>query len=230
MPESSPACQGPRGPAHAAICSLVAPFHAVVSPLSGAPRGNSVADSNVRASDWELPRRPPRASLRPAPAACAGCWDGARTPRRRRAGAPSHRPRRRPCLPASFFSVTRDIGRLQRRRQCFRTLDQETGAPGRSHDRRATSNPVVAGGRRLGPPSPCRCAPDGRAPDREDSRAVCHWRAWRGQDGRHRVRPWPRRTRCSGSGGAASHWRARSPSCRCYHSPPRASPGGNCRP
>ena len=63
--------------------------------------------------------------------------------------------------------VTRDIGRLQRRRQRFRALDQETGDPGRSHDRRATSNPVVAGGRRLGPPSPCRCAPDGRVPDRE---------------------------------------------------------------
>ena len=104
MSESSPACQGPRGPAHAAICSLVAPFHAVVSPLSRVPRGNSVAVSNVRASDSELPRRPPRASLRPAPGACAGWSDGARTPQRGRGGAPSHRPAVAHASRPAFFS------------------------------------------------------------------------------------------------------------------------------
>ena len=110
MSESSPACQGPRGPAHAAICSLVAPFHAVVSPLSGVPRGNSVAVSNVRASDSELPRRPPRASLRPAPGACGRLvgWsaDTATRPWRRAIASP----RRRPCFPASFLQLAFDPG------------------------------------------------------------------------------------------------------------------------
>ena len=113
--------------------------------------------------------------------------------------------------------VTRDIGRLQRKRQRSRALDQETGDPGRSHDRRATSNPVVAGGRRLGPPSPCRCAPDGRARHREDSvRCVIGGLAG-GQGWPPSRAAWPRGHVASDSGVPASHWQARSPSCRCYH-------------
>ena len=52
--------------------------------------------SSSRGGDSERPCRPPRASLRPAPAAFADRCRGARTPRCRRAGAPSHRPRRPP--------------------------------------------------------------------------------------------------------------------------------------
>ncbi len=49
-----------------------------------------------------------------------------------------------------------------------------------------------------------------------------------GQAGPPSRAAWPRGHVASGSGVAASYWRARSPSCRCYHSPPRASLGGNC--
>ena len=92
---------GMRPPGSAAVMRRI---RALRSGSPGAISGRAPSAGIARTASFrtasaysELPRRPPRASPRPAPAACAGRCGAVRTPRRRRDGAPSRRPRRPPC-------------------------------------------------------------------------------------------------------------------------------------